>query len=148
MTPIKLSYPHTNPARRVLEHFGLDGPRSGARVQLNGKPVQVEWSDAAEAALVRRSVPLIVELELYYSCLVKKFVHFHEVAPAFATVAVTDKLRIGFRAVTSTECSMDLAQQLGRQPEIEIDTPVVHRLAPKQVWLDHRHGAWLAQYRM
>lgn len=122
--------------------------RYQAQVQLNGKPVVVEWSPAAEAALARRPRPLTVELELYFSCLVKKFVHFHEVVPARETVAVTDRLRIMFRAVTSTACSMEVAERLGRQPEVELDGPVVRRLAPRRVWVDHRRGGWQAAYWM
>jgi hypothetical protein len=62
--------------------------RFATQVQLNGKPVAVEWSRAAHAHLARRSQPLTLELELYFSCLVKKFVHFHESVPARETIAV------------------------------------------------------------
>jgi len=41
--------------------------RFATQVPMNGKPVAIEWSRAAQAALV--------------SCLVKKFVHFHESVP-------------------------------------------------------------------
>lgn len=116
------------------------------QVSLNGKPVLFEWSRAAEAALARRSQPLTLELELYFSCLVKKFVHFHEVVPDRETVAVSDKLRVVFRAVTSTACSIDVAQRLGRQPETELEGPVARKLAPRRVWLDRRRDAWTAEY--
>jgi hypothetical protein len=120
--------------------------RFAAQVRVNGKPVDVEWSAAAQAALERRSAPLTVELELYFSCLVKKFVHFHESPPAREAVGVTDRLRIVFRPVTSTACSMELAERLGRQPETELDSAAAHRLAPRRVWIDHRRGAWRAEY--
>jgi hypothetical protein len=131
--------------------FGRGRRCFAAQVTLNGKPVAVEWSRAAQAALARRSHPLTVELELYFSCLVKKFVHFHESdasLPGGETVAVGATLRLCFRAVTSTACSIDLAQRLGRQPETVLDSPVARRLAPKRVWLDHRRGAWTAAYWM
>jgi hypothetical protein len=117
-----------------------------AQVTIHGKPVGIEWSRAAQAALERRTRPLVVELELYFSCLVKKFVHFHDEAPAFEPVVVNDRLQIGFRVVTSQACSMDLAQRLGRQPEITLDNPVVRRLAPKRVRLDHRRGRWAGEF--
>ncbi len=47
-----------------------------ATVSINNHEVLVEWTPAAGRELARRSTPLIVELELYFSCLVKKFVHF------------------------------------------------------------------------
>lgn len=120
--------------------------RYRAQVSVNGKLVEIEWSRAAQHALARRSSPLTLELELYLSCLVKKFVHFHETVPDHETVAVNDRLRLFFRAVTSTACSMERADQLGRQPEMELRGPVAQRLAPQRVWLDRRRGAWTAEY--
>lgn len=122
--------------------------RHGTDVQVNGKPVRVEWSAGAQAVLERRAQPLTVELELYFSCLVKKFVHFHEAPPAREAVVVDDRLRLFFRAVTSTACSMEVAERLGRQPEIDIDGDIARKLAPKRLWLDHRHGAWLGEFWM
>jgi hypothetical protein len=133
---------------RSLRPAVMAGPPAAraAHVVIHGKPVAIEWSRAAQAALEQRTRPLVVELELYFSCLVKKFVHVHDDAPGFETVAVNDRLQIGFRVVTSQACSMDLAQRLGRQPEIALDNPVVRRLAPKRVWLDHRRGRWAGDF--
>lgn len=115
-------------------------------VEINGRPVSVEWSKAAARELAQRARPLVVELELYFSCLVKKFVHFHETAPQRDTVAVSDKLAVFFRPVTSTACSFEVADRLGRQPEIELDTPNVRKIAPKRVKLDFVRGAWQGNY--
>jgi hypothetical protein len=43
---------------------------------------------------------------------------------------------------------MDLADRLGRQPETEIDTSAVRKLAPRQVSLDFARGQWLAAFSM
>jgi hypothetical protein len=115
-------------------------------IEINGRPVSVEWSKAAARELARRTQPLVVELELYFSCLVKKFVHFHESAPQRDTVAVCDKLAVFFRPVTSTACSFEVADRLGRQPEIELDTPNVRKIAPKRVEIDFVRGAWKGNY--
>jgi hypothetical protein len=115
-------------------------------VEINGRQVMVEWSKAAARELAQRTQPLVVELELYFSCLVKKFVHFHEEGSQRATVAVSDKLAVFFRPVTSTACSFEVADQLGRQPEIELDTPNVRKIAPKRVKLDFVRGNWLGEF--
>ncbi|HUX23774.1 MAG TPA: hypothetical protein VMV87_04075, partial [Burkholderiales bacterium] len=117
-------------------------PRSDstATVSVNGKPLAVEWTRAAARKLAERSGPLVVELELYFSCLVKKFVHFHDAPPQRPTIAVTDKLHLFFRAVTSTACTMEVAERLGRQPEIELDTPAARKFAPKRIRLDFSKG--------
>lgn len=113
---------------------------------INGKQVIAEWTRRAERALQARDTPLIVELELYFSCLVKKFVHFRSDAGRHLPARVTDQLVIYFRPVTSTACSWDEAKQRGRQPEIEIDTPTVQRLAPKRVFIDYRKNTWYGEY--
>lgn len=115
-------------------------------VQINGRPVLVEWTNAAARELVKRTQPLVVELELYFSCLVKKFVHFHETVPLRDTVAVNDKLAVFFRPVTSTACSFEIADHLGRQPELELDTPNVRKIAPKRVEIDFVRGEWRGNY--
>lgn len=121
---------------------------STATVSVNGKPMTVVWTRAAAQKLAERSRPLVIELELYFSCLVKKFVHFHDEAPGRATTRVTDKLHLYFRAVTSTACTMDVAEALGRQPEIELDSDAVRRLAPKRVALDFDKRRWVAAFEM
>ncbi|MDP1650972.1 MAG: hypothetical protein Q8M01_22660 [Rubrivivax sp.] len=121
---------------------------STTTVSVNGKPVTVVWTRSAAQQLAERSRPLVLELELYFSCLVKKFVHFHDEAPERATTRVTDKLHLYFRAVTSTACTMDVAEALGRQPEIELETAAVRKLAPKRVQLDFENGYWVAAFWM
>jgi len=115
---------------------------------INGKTVRVEWSRRAEDALRARTSPLIVELELYFSCLVKKFVHVRETAGEHALAWVDERLALYFRPVTSTTCTPQTAERLGRQPEVEIDTPATRRMAPKSVFLDYRDGAWSGGFRL
>ncbi|GAB4179324.1 MAG: hypothetical protein OHK0026_01860 [Rhodocyclaceae bacterium] len=117
-------------------------------IVINGRDVWVEWSESAAAELARRSRPLVVELELYFSCLVKKFVRFHEDAGGRQTVAASEKLLFYFRPVTSTGCSFELAERLGRQPETELSGEAVRRIAPKSVNLDFAGGAWRGSYRL
>jgi hypothetical protein len=117
-------------------------------IRINGKDVEVGWTRSAQTALSARTRPLVVELELYFSCLIKKFVHFHEEAAGRPTTAVDDKLCLCFRSVTSTACAMEHAERLGRQPEIELDTAVTRKLAPKRVMLDYRDYRWHGEFWM
>lgn len=120
----------------------------GAKIVINGRDVSVEWTDAAARELARRARPLVVELELYFSCLVKKFVHFHEEAGDRKTVAANDKLRLYFRPVTSIACSFEVAERLGRQPEMELHTGAVGKISPKKVSIDFARGAWRGQFSL
>jgi hypothetical protein len=119
-----------------------------AIISINQRPVTVEWTAAAAAALARRGTPLFVELELYFSCLVKKFVHFREDARGRETVAAGDNLRLYFRPVTSTACTFEVAERLGRQPEMDIDSPALRRIAPKRVSIDYVDGAWRGSFML
>lgn len=122
---------------------------STTTISINGKPVRVECTRSAAARLAERAQPLVLELDLFFSCLVKKQVRVHDAAPAGRdTVRVNDRLELYFRAVTSTACSMELAERLGGQPETELDTPVTRRFAPKRVRLDVVKGAWQAAFWM
>lgn len=117
-------------------------------VSINNHDVLVEWTPAAAFALTTRTTPLIVELELYFSCLVKKFVHFRKDSRDRPTVAAGDMLQLYFRPVISTACSFETAERLGRQPEMDIDTPATRRIAPRRVSLDHVGGAWRGSFSL
>lgn len=116
------------------------------QITLNGRPVQVTITPAATQALTQRAEPLHVELELYFSCLVKKFVHFRTDSRGKATVPVGDKLLLYFRPVTSTACTWDVAERLGRQPEMDIDCEALHHVAPKRVFIDYVDDQWRGSY--
>lgn len=126
--------------------FGQLNQRS---VSINNRDVDITWTQAAQRALQRRERILYVEMELYFSCLVKKFVHFRD-APRglLAPSVVSDRLQVYFRPVTSTACSMEEAEKLGRQPETDIALERALRLAPKSLALDFRGGQWTGQFRL
>lgn len=115
-------------------------------IMLNGKAVRLTLTPAARAAQAQLDAPLYVELELYFSCLVKKFVHFRADSRGKPCVPVGDKLFIYFRPVTSTACTWDVAERLGRQPEMDIDSEALHHVAPKRVLIDHVKGEWRGSY--
>lgn len=119
-----------------------------AKVTMNGREVLVELSPAAARALELRAEPLFVECELYFSCLVKKFVHFRQDSRGKECVAVGDKLHLYFRPVTSTACTFEVAERLGRQPETDIDCEALHHVAPKRVFIDHADGQWRGSFAL
>ena len=135
-----MQYTITRPTQRTA-------PRTGS-AEINGRTVPVCWSHAAERALRARAEPLILELELYFSCLVKKAVHVRAHAPHASLSWVNEHLAIYFRVVTSTACSMETAERLGRQPEMEVATPAARRLAPRALEIDFRDGAWFGEYSL
>jgi hypothetical protein len=63
---------------------------------LHGRAVAIELTQAANDALAQRSTPLLAEMELYFSCLVRKKVRFHDGSAGADRVHVTDKLAVHF----------------------------------------------------
>lgn len=118
---------------------------SQAMVSINGRDVLIEWTRAAAAELARRPRPLIVEVELYFSCLVKKFVLFHEQVEDREVAVVNNRLSVFFRPVMSPACSIEAAELLGRQPEADIPGDAVKKIAPRRVRIDRRKNAWTGE---
>jgi len=114
-------------------------------IRLANRDLEVRLSSAASAALTARGTPLVVEMELYFSCLIRKRVRFLS-APhpdAFCAV-VDDRLTVCFRPVMTRKC--DLSEVEG-QPELEafpIQRP--EAFVPKWLALDFRRGAWSGEF--
>ena len=124
----------------------INGESLSKIILINDKPLIVEWTPRAQHELDRRTRPLYVEMELYFSCMVKKYIHFLDQPRNAASVQINEKFAVYFRPVTSTECSMDLAAELGRQPEIELHNEVVSRMVPKRILVDFKNSRWVGEY--
>lgn len=115
-----------------------------ATVTIHDKPVAVNWSPAAERAIAARSQPLLVEMELYFSCLIRKRVRFPSDASTTRFVDATPRLRVGFRPVMTASCLIDAELD---KPRLE-DFPMVNHAAfvPRWLTIDFRKGAWTGRF--
>ena len=107
--------------------------------------LELRWNARAERELRLRKRALIVELQLYFACVVKKRVLFHERA-GFATTAVDDRLEVAFHAIASAACDPnEFAQHYpaGR----DLSTGPAARMVPPIVEIDYRAGRWQGQFR-
>jgi hypothetical protein len=118
--------------------------RHQCRVQLSGKELLVKWSARAERALSNKPRPLVVEMQLYFSCLVKKRVLFHEQAD-FETLVVNDRLQIVFRSIEAARCDPEEFARnypLGRV----LDSSAALKMTPSWVGIDFRQGQWEGEF--
>lgn len=115
-------------------------------IELHGKRVSVEWSDAAEAALARRSAPLLAEMELYFSCLIRKAVRFGDEARGAAFVAAAPNLRVGFRPVQTRNCSISELPPGEAAPLDDLPVVLPGPFVPKWLRIDFRHGRWHGEF--
>jgi len=113
-------------------------------IQLNGKTLQVTLTPAAERALASRDTPLLAEMELYFSCLIRKQVRFHEQADAADALPVTDRLQVRFHPVMSQGCSVAGHEE---GPPLA-DFPIVRqeRFSPQWLHLDYGQGHWQGDF--
>lgn len=113
-------------------------------ITIHGKALQVRWTYAAARALAKRSTPLLAEMELYFSCLIRKRVRFKEPTPADGAVAVNEHLSVSFRPVMTQHCGLDFE---GDEPPLT-DFPIARpdAFVPRWLRIDYQNGQWSGEY--
>ena len=123
-------------------------------VEIDGRTVAIELSRAASKALVARTTPLLVEMELYFSCLIRKQVRFRDAAavsddtadvPGHShTVKLNERLQISFRPVMTRVCGKDFE---GDEPPLT-DFPIAKTrpYVPRWLHIDFRKDQWQGEF--
>ncbi|HHJ36193.1 MAG TPA: hypothetical protein ENJ87_10555 [Gammaproteobacteria bacterium] len=118
-------------------------------IEMMGKQIQVEVSKKAEQQLSQRATPLFVEMELYFSCLLRKEIRIREhardeVDGAF-TARLSDNVHISFRPVMTKSCSIESCD--GESPPLS-DFPIEkpQSYVPKWLKLDFKKGEWCGDF--
>lgn len=110
------------------------------------RPFDLRLTDRARRALQGRDDPLVVEMELYFSCLIRKRVLFPEQPHDGARAQDVEQagLALYFRPVMTRACSMDA---VGDHPDL-IALPMTREGAfqPRWLRLDYRHGQWEGEF--
>ena len=113
------------------------------QVELNSKRVSVTVSQSALKRLNETTKPLLIEVELYFSCLIKKVCHFREIDNLNDYVRVMDGLYIHFRATMTKKCSIEEFDK-----DNAADFPIVDQkpYIPKWVNLDFTPNGWCGDF--
>jgi len=118
--------------------------KHNASIILNNRLIQLEWTNRANSELINRNKSLIIEMQLYFSCMVKKRVLFHS-SPEFTTTHVNEKLAIAFRAVQSTAC--DPVEFAKNFPVKKVLTSsAAQKMRPSKLQFDFQNGNWHGEY--
>lgn len=116
-------------------------------VASQGGMLTVCWTDAAEQAFTHRTRPLIVEMQLYFSCNIKKLVYFHDSFDEADLVVVDDRLRVCFRPIKAKVC--DPVEFARSYPEdYRFDTPAARKMGSRQLKLDYSKGQWVGSFML
>ena len=113
------------------------------QVEIQGKQVAVSLSKSAERALSSRDETLVAEMELYFSCLIRKQVRFKENIEG-NLVNVADKLAVRFRPVMTKSCGIDYE---GDEPPLE-DFPIEkpEAFVPNWLKIDFKKNKWIGEF--
>ena len=115
-------------------------------VRLSERDVELRLSDRARAQLAREPAPLDIEMELYFSCLLRKRVHFRT-APCpdcAARANLSAQVSVSFRPVMTRACMIG---EVEGEPEVETVALVrTTEFTPKWLTLDYTRGAWSGEF--
>ncbi len=115
-------------------------------IEIAGRQVALQLTPAAASAL-DADHPLTVEMELYFSCLIRKQVRFHHGAGSAdegLCATALPGLRLCFRPVMTRHCGRDYE---GDEPPLT-DLPIARPgpYVPHWLRLDFRHGQWQGEF--
>lgn len=109
--------------------------------------VKVEITPRAESRLKGQDSPLAVEMEIYFSCLIRLRVLFPEtIKKDYISVASDNsKLKLYFNPVMTSHCNIEDVR--GREPDTEyfpIQKP--EKFIPKWLKLDFKNNQWQGKF--
>lgn len=134
------------PNPMILLDRWLNPRKRSSTIMLRDFALNVSWTSRAEKALRSRDKPLVAEMQLYFSCMVKKRVLFHDESE-FETATVNDKLKILFRPVQSQKCSPEEFAQ-NHPVKQEFKTSSAIKMKPKSLEIDFKDDHWIGSYNI
>jgi len=111
-------------------------------VVINDKPIEVRISDNAHEVLSNRDKPITAEMELFFSCLIRKRVCFYENDQG---VTATKGLKVSFHPVMTRHCADTELEEDG--PPMT-DFPIVKpaTFTPRWLSIDFQKGEWQGEF--
>lgn len=113
---------------------------------LGSRPLQVRLSPRAAAALAGQREPLAIELELYFSCLLRKRVNFLSARREGVALhaPLSEQVDVSFRPVMTKHCTVG---EVVDAPDIEtFPLQRVEAFIPRWLELDHDGGSWRGEF--
>lgn len=132
----------------LLQHW-FNPVVASHQLRLRGQPLTVSWTRRAERQLRRLEAPLLAEMQLYFSCVVKKRVLFHPqpAADKLESVAVDEQLLVAFRVVEANSCDpLEFAANFPVRREF--GSQAAARMHPSRLQLDFQDGEWRGEFQL
>lgn len=111
-------------------------------ITLHDKSLEVRLTAAAQKALARRATPLVAEMELLFSCLLRKRVYFGDAAEH--STPVNERLAVRFRPIMTRHCSV--SEDGGLPPSDDFPLANPRPYVPNWLTIDYRRGEWAGDF--
>lgn len=125
--------------RRLFNPYRLSGS-----VEVNGRQLDVYLTQRAKKALQARSSPMVVELQILFSCVVKKRVVF-EYEGNTGVKTADGLLELVCRVTRSNECSPE-EFAAGYPVKNELHTEQARNMVPRTLYIDFKGGQWSGEF--
>ena len=113
-------------------------------IDFEGKPLKIRWTKRAERVLSERDQPLYIEMQIFFSCVVKKRVLFHDVCEHHA-IPVNDNMFVLIRPVEAASCDpVEFANNYPERRELESSRAMKMRASSLSV--DFVDGEWVGEF--
>ena len=114
---------------------------------MSSKTVTVKTTPRAQQQLANLQSPLAIEMEVYFSCLIRLRVNFpDQIKDEFIPVESDNKqVQLYFSPIMTTYCHVEDIR--GRDPDTEyfpIQKP--EKFIPRWLKLDYRHKQWQGEF--
>ena len=115
-------------------------------IDFHGKALCVAWTGRAEREVNRRQAALIVEMQIYFSCVVQKRVLFHDHTD-LPTQDVDSKFKLMLRPVEAASC--DPVAFANHHPvSHEYTSKGAQGFRPSRLELDFKDGQWTGTFEI
>jgi hypothetical protein len=113
--------------------------------KLGGKDIKIALTARAQYAVSVLDQPLLVEMQLYFSCMVKKRLIFHSETSTLPSTPVNKHLNIAFRCVQSESCDpLEFATHFpGKRT---LDSTAAQKMRPRELHIDYKNRQWLGDF--
>ncbi len=119
---------------------------ASTRIALGDRELEVRCTRRATAQLAAEREPLDFELELYFSCLIRKRVYVRRTARADVTARgrVNEHVTVSFRPVMTKACAV---HDVAGAPDLEpIALVRAGAFVPKWLSIDFSGGGWIGEF--
>ena len=113
-------------------------------VEYEGKTIKLSLSPKAQKKLNDLEEPLCAEMELYFSCLIRKKLRFNHLCTADNSVKVTDKLNLRFHPIMTEVCGKDYEGD--EPPTTDFPIAKVAPYIPHWLKIDYQSGQWQGEF--